>query len=124
MAQPESLIDDSEQGRAVLVVRCGGQNGRCGKVQAVVLDDGTTRNSRVECHRFDDDFRDHAEVRVALRTALADWERARQSGRAFKVPSIVLRPLPAHLREDQQTRQGRVAFESWMDWHEPDWRDP
>ena len=100
---PDILASD----RVVLIMRCGGRNGACGRIQAVILNDRKVRYSSVKCHRFDRSFYERPEVYDAFVEALKKRESARRSRRAFKVPSIFVRPLPRHLREDRELRAER-----------------
>ena len=101
-------------GRAVLVVRCGGAGGQCGKAGLVMLADGSVRHAPVRCHNFDDLCYQRDEVRDAFRSARVAWVRARRQRRRFRPMSMVIQPLARHRRFDRDWVEERdwAAFEA------------
>jgi len=101
-------------GWAVLVVRCGGAGGRCGKAALVMLADGSVRHAPVRCHNFDDLCYQRDEVRDAFRSARVAWVRARRQRRRFRPVSVVVVPLARHRRLDRDMVEERdwAAFEA------------
>jgi hypothetical protein len=103
----------------VLRVRCGGGDGRCGKVQAVIREGMVVDRFWRRCHRFPWWLLERDEVIDAFQVAAAARERAQRAGRRFTPHSITIRPLPHQLREDRETimeREWRV-FEAYRDSH-------
>ena len=100
--------------RAVLVVRCGGAGGQCGKAGLVMLADGTVQHAPVRCHNFDDLCYERDEVRDAFRSARVAWVRARRQRRRFRPVSVVVVPLARHRRLDRDMVEERdwAAFEA------------
>jgi hypothetical protein len=113
-------FEDASSDRVVLRVRCAGRNGKCGNIQAEMLEDGTVRYTDVGCHRLPDYFELRSDVMGAYQHARVDWTRAQRSRQPFRPPSIRIRPAPRHAREDQQTRENRERFEAWLERHDPD----
>ena len=101
-------------GWAVLVVRCGGAGGRCGKAALVMLADGSVRHAPVRCHNFDDLCYQRDEVRDAFRSARVAWVRARRQRRRFRPVSVVVVPLARHRRLDRDMVEERdwATFEA------------
>ncbi len=79
MTAPDEFAAAMRGDRVVLIARCGGGNGACGKVRAVILDDGTVRYAPLRCHRFDTQFSWRPEIAVAFAAARRKWDRARRS---------------------------------------------
>ena len=113
-------FEDPPSDRVVLLVRCAGSNGKCGQVQAEMLDDGKVRYTDVECHRLPDHFELRRDVILAYQQARVRWARARRSRQSFRPPSIRILPAPRYAREDRQTRETRRQLEAWLAWHDPD----
>jgi hypothetical protein len=124
MAKPTEL-NDVDWERVVLKVRCGGANGKCGKVQAVMFEDGSLVDREVDCHRLRSDWEwqaleDRTEVRRAFERARTEWARARRLGRPFRAHEMTLRPVARFAREDSNTRDNREQFEHSLWKHEGD----
>jgi hypothetical protein len=112
------FFEDGEEDRVVLLVRCGGGHGKCGKVRAAILDDQSVRYADRRCHRLDEDLgRDWPAVVARSKQATVAWQRARRSGRPFRPPSVTVQPAARYAREDRGLRDLRdgVAhrLESW-----------
>jgi hypothetical protein len=114
------FFEDDEEDRVVLIVRCGGRHGKCGKVQAAILDDESVRYADVRCHSLDEELgRDRNTIVARAKQARVAWGQARRSGRPFNPPSVTARPDPRYAREDRGTRDLRdgVAhrIDAWAD---------
>src|SRR5207245_9800785 len=107
MTAPDNFAEAMRGDRVVLIARCGGGNGACGKVRAVLLDDGTVRYAPLRCHRFDAQFPRRPEVAAAFAAARRNWERARRSRRPFTPPSIAVRPLLRNVRRHREIIEAR-----------------
>jgi hypothetical protein len=106
--------DALTSGRAVLVIRCGGKGGKCGKRRAVVLDDRTVRYAPRRCHTIDRWFVERPYIERKFDSARRRKAQARRSGGRFTPPEIVLRPAPGHVRVDRDFFSERewAAFET------------
>jgi hypothetical protein len=102
------FFDDGEEDRVVLLVRCGGDHGKCGKVRAAILDDLSVRYADRHCHRLDEDLgRDWHTIVVRSKQARLAWQHARRSGRQFNPPSFTVQPAARYARENQTVRDLR-----------------
>jgi hypothetical protein len=88
--------------RAVLIVRCGGGYGKCGRAQAVVFEDRTVQLANRTCHAFDKDFYLDQAVRDEFTAARTAWERAQRAGRPHRPASMTYRPIPRQVRPDRE----------------------
>jgi hypothetical protein len=102
----DNFAEVQQGGRVVIVVRCGGGNGSCGRVRALVLDDRSVYYAPIDCHRLPD-LLTRDEVAHAFREASWRHERARRYGRTFRAPTVVVRPLPHRVRLDREAIQAR-----------------
>jgi hypothetical protein len=122
MAKPTVRLN-VDWSRVVLKVRCGGGNGQCGRIQAVMLEDGALVNRKPGCHRLQSDWEwqaleDRTDVSRAFQRARTEWVYARRSGRPFRAHEVTLRPVARHAREDSGTRLVREEFEAFIESHE------
>src|SRR5712691_246536 len=90
--------DDLAAGQVVLQARCGGRDGKCGKLRAIAFDDRTIRYFPSSCHNFDEYFHERDEVIDAFLAACRELESARRSREPFRPKVIAVRPLVRHLR--------------------------
>jgi hypothetical protein len=92
-----------------LVIRCGGRDGRCGKVRAIIEVDGyrITNNPKSCGHRVElfETVRDERRLRPDIAEALLEAEARRRSGPHV----LVLRPS---LRQRRRSREETVE-EHW-----------
>jgi hypothetical protein len=114
------FLEDGEEDRVVLLVRCGGGHGKCGKVRAAILEDLSVRDADTYCHRLDEDLgRDWPTIVARSKQARVAWQRARRSGRPFNPPSLTVQPAPRHARENPTLRDLRDGIAHRIDTWNP-----
>ncbi len=97
-----------EGGRVVLIIRCGGSHGRCGRVRAAMLEDGTIRSAEhVNCHRLDPAFRDAPKVREVFLRGRQDHAEAQRRGRLYRPFAVTVLPQRNRRRPDREQVQER-----------------